>query len=76
MKAFVNTGNIQMEFNNILHMRLLKGRNKNESLLDSVYIYLQSLVSANCVERLFTFRHLDCLHDYCVMSQKRTGTYF
>ena len=52
------------------HMRLLKGRNKNESLLGSVYIYLQSLVSANCVERLFTFRHLDCLHDYCVMSRK------
>ena len=52
------------------HMRLLKGRNKNESLLGSVYIYLQSLVSANCVERLFSFRHLDCLHDYCVMSRR------
>mgnify|MGYP007000118187 len=31
------------------HINLLKSRNKSELLLDSVYIYLQSIMSANRV---------------------------
>lgn len=49
------------------HINLLKSRNKSELLLDSVYIYLQSIMSANRVEKLFTFRHLDCLHEYSMI---------
>jgi len=52
------------------HTSLLKDRNRNKLVLDSVHTYLRSLMSSNCVEKLFTFRHLDCLHEYSVISRR------
>lgn len=51
------------------HVQILKNENQAEAVLDSVCNYLQNLVNAGHVEKLFTFRHLVCLHGFTVTSK-------
>ena len=49
------------------HINLLKSRNKSELLLDSDLYLSEHNECKSTVEKLFTFKHLDCLHEYSMI---------
>jgi hypothetical protein len=57
------------------HVQILKGEVQTEEVLDSIRNYLQTLVNAGHLEKLFTFRHLVCLYGFTISSTKNYPSY-
>jgi hypothetical protein len=69
-------GNFYTDSTIFSHLLFIMNSNFSHTVLESVFNYVRVLINTGYVEKLFTYRHLDCLQVFAMASKNEFGPYF